>query len=137
MPDGVESTTGRRQVVASPIRAHRAPGSKPTAEYRSEAKRRHLYRISIEQFESLLEAQGGVCGICGTDSPGGKGGWHVDHDHACCPTKRSCGRCVRGLLCAGCNMALGRFLNVETLVRMVSYLGIEAEITISSRVGTK
>ena len=30
---------------------------------------------------------------------------HVDHDHECCRMKnRSCGKCVRGLLCHGCTL---------------------------------
>ena len=32
----------------------------------------------------------------------------VDHDHGCCPkSKKSCGKCVRGLACADCNFLLG------------------------------
>lgn len=31
----------------------------------------------------------------------------VDHDHACCPGLVGCSNCVRGLLCSGCNVALG------------------------------
>lgn len=60
------------------------------------------YRLSVGQFFTLLDAQEGRCAVCGTDEPG-DGAWHVDHDHACCPGRRSCGRCVRGLLCAHCN----------------------------------
>jgi len=69
---------------------------------------KRLYGITSEQFDEMLAAQGGGCGICGHTAT--KGRWDrlaVDHDHACCAEKRSCGKCVRGILCGGCNLALG------------------------------
>jgi hypothetical protein len=33
----------------------------------------------------------------------------VDHDHACCPGAKSCGKCVRSLLCASCNKGIAMF----------------------------
>jgi hypothetical protein len=30
----------------------------------------------------------------------------TDHDHECCPGRRSCGHCVRGVVCATCNSLL-------------------------------
>lgn len=89
----------------------------PVAERDRSLRRR--YGISAEEFDSLLAKQGGGCAACGTTEPRGKA-WHVDHDHACCPTRaRSCGKCIRGILCHGCNTALG---NVEDDVRRLQLL---------------
>lgn len=84
-----------------------------SAKYQDQAvnerwKRRMLYfNVSQERFEKMLAEQGGGCAICGVMSPGARD-WHIDHDHACCPEGgRSCGECVRGLLCGFCNTRLG------------------------------
>jgi hypothetical protein len=69
--------------------------------------RKYRTGLTQEMFDRLLEYQGHACAICRSPEPGGKGSWHIDHDHACCPGARSCGKCVRGLLCGACNMALG------------------------------
>jgi len=61
-----------------------------------------------------IERKGKRCGICGTRKPGGKGRWHIDHDHKCCHgTGRhvGCKKCVRGILCYHCNTGLGHFKN--------------------------
>jgi len=68
---------------------------------------RHMFGMTQERYEALLAAQGGLCAICGESEPGGIGTWHVDHNHACCAGKRSCGKCIRGLLCLQCNHMLG------------------------------
>ena len=78
----------------------------PAQRYRrSWLKRR--YNMTPAQYDDLLAAQGGGCAICKTKVSGGIGRFHIDHDHACCPEKmRSCGKCIRGLLCSYCNMHL-------------------------------
>lgn len=54
------------------------------------------YNISKETYLAMLEDQNGVCKICKQDLP-----LVLDHDHACCDVDaQSCGKCVRGLLCA-------------------------------------
>lgn len=69
------------------------------------AERARRYGLTVEAFGALLAK--GQCDCCGATEPGSKRGWHVDHDHACCSGFKSCGKCVRGLLCARCNVALG------------------------------
>jgi hypothetical protein len=60
----------------------------------------------------MLAAQDYACGICREPFEVGAR-ICIDHDHACCPVppgasySRSCGKCVRGLLCVKCNTWLG------------------------------
>lgn len=85
----------------------------------------YKYRLSLEAYGALLDAQGGACAICRIDAPTDirTSRFHVDHDHACCPGARSCGRCVRGLLCHACNTALGNFADdVDRLLAAVAYV---------------
>lgn len=41
----------------------------------------------------------------------------VDHDHTCCPGNKSCGKCVRGVLCPKCNWGLGHFRDNPAYLR--------------------
>jgi hypothetical protein len=86
-------------------------------------KQLKAHGITLDEFEGLLELQGGVCAICGQSE---KLVSHknrrvtmlqVDHDHTCCPHRNSCGHCIRGLLCSRCNTAIGFFLDDPNLLR--------------------
>lgn len=89
----------------------------------TERWRETRYGVTPARWAEMLNAQGGVCAICAADAPGGRGGWHIDHDHSCCPAGRSCGACVRGLLCHNCNTGLGRFADdTGRLQNAIDYL---------------
>jgi hypothetical protein len=64
------------------------------------------------------------CAICHTHVPGGRyNQWHIDHNHSCCPGMGSCGKCVRGILCAACNLLLGAVHDsASTLHAAATYL---------------
>jgi hypothetical protein len=97
---------------------------------RAEADLRYRYNLSASGYTRLLASQSGGCAICGI-KPGSKR-LAVDHDHACCPGRRSCGGCIRGLLCKRCNFYLlgqicketskGRVHAVSVLWRAIHYL---------------
>ena len=82
-----------------------------------EAREGHLRRtfgITQADYDELLVSQGGGCAICG--KPPGKISLHVDHDHGTGE--------IRGLLCVGCNNALGQFHDDPALlVRAIGYVG--------------
>jgi hypothetical protein len=101
--------------------AKQHPAKRPSLEKAMEYRKRwyaknpfydrlRLYGMSFEQFQKRLQEQDGKCALCGCvlEKP------FIDHDHACCPSTAKgkfkgspCGKCIRGLLCLACNMALG------------------------------
>jgi len=82
------------------------------------------FKISIEQFTEMLAAQGNCCLVCKTTTPGGAyNQWHVDHDHSCCGQenrKKTCGNCIRGILCSNCNLALGTAKDSSMILRALA-----------------
>ena len=86
---------------------------------RKRGLRRH-YGITIEEFENLLISNDNKCGICKTDKPGGKGVFHIDHNH-------STGK-IRGILCHNCNIGIGHMKEDETrLMQAIEYLRLHAK----------
>jgi hypothetical protein len=94
--------------------------------YFKELDLRTLYGLTLEQYNEKLKAQDGKCAICKKVPIK----FNVDHDHNCCSItgrkrvdRKTCGKCVRGLLCDGCNTALGRFKDSEEILqRAIDYL---------------
>jgi hypothetical protein len=87
------------------------------------SKLKSLYHITLEQYEQLHEAQGGVCAICkrpetATDKrTGKKRRLAVDHTNEHGVFK------VRGLLCQRHNMAIGLFgHSIALLLAATDYL---------------
>lgn len=79
---------------------------------------RSRYHINKEDFDKMFADQGKVCAICQSPDPGGSWNqWAIDHDHACCSGVKSCGKCIRGILCIPCNHGLGSFRDSPTSLR--------------------
>jgi hypothetical protein len=82
------------------------------------------YGLTPESYSALFDSQGRACAICRTTEPL-RGQWCVDHDHGCCTgTRRTCGECVRGILCGPCNQGLGLFADdagrLESAIKYLS-----------------
>jgi hypothetical protein len=65
------------------------------------------YNISVEKYEEILKNQNNCCPICKNSLNQEKKYPSIDHDHSCCEGKKSCGKCVRGVICNRCNTMLG------------------------------
>jgi hypothetical protein len=80
----------------------------------------YLYKLTPKRLAEMHAAQGNCCAACGEPV---EGRMDVDHDHACCADRRSCGECLRELLCRRCNTILGKVHDrVEILEALIGYL---------------
>lgn len=81
------------------------------------------YGISADEYQQILEFQGGVCAIC-RRANGRTKRLSVDHDHSL--------MIVRGLLCSNCNRGVLGHLrdSVEALLRAVDYLGSPPAVSV-------
>lgn len=78
------------------------------------ASRYYLYNVTKEFLIELYNSQEGKCAICG-QKPSTKRGLHIDHCH-------TTGK-VRGLLCHGCNTAIGLLKeDTELMTKAINYL---------------
>ena len=74
---------------------------------------KRTYNLSLEEWEALLEFQGGVCAICG--NPPVTKALHTEHNHTT--------GLVRGLACFFCNaQILRQRVTPELLRRAADYL---------------
>lgn len=110
--DGITRTCGKRRKLCSRHCKVRFFNSTENQRRWSFPKK---YGITVEEYQALLEAQGGVCAICGQpettvhSNTGTLWSLNVDHDH-------STGR-VRGLPCVPCNRGIGFLRDDPTTIR--------------------
>jgi len=89
--------------------------------------RRGRHGFSAAEIWAIVDAQGGVCAVCGSADWGPKGP-EMDHDHELArthahPVARGCRLCWRAALCHSCNTTLGMAQDSEErLAGLVAYL---------------
>lgn len=78
------------------------------------------YGLTDEALQAMMDKYQGMCWLCRK-----KPAVHIDHDHTCCSirSQQTCGKCIRGVLCSGCNTGLGQLGDsLEGLERATLYL---------------
>lgn len=106
----------------------KADGSLPPRKYSTEQARERgrkwRYGVTAEAYAEKLERQGGRCAICRRQSSEFARPLAIDHDHSCCASTPTCGKCNRGLLCAACNTAIHNAeRDANWFSRAAEYLG--------------
>lgn len=89
-------------------RRYHASDKKIASEKTWRNKLKREFGITVEQYNLMLESQGGVCYLCRNPDPDGKK-LAVDH----CHTHGN----IRGLLCRACNTGIGLLRDSPELLR--------------------
>jgi hypothetical protein len=118
--DGVKAQKKWAKEHPEAFRAYAKRYREKNPEKFQKAHRLKRYNLSEERFTSLLSLQDGKCALCretmGDDMV-------VDHDHSCCGSEKSCGKCIRGIIHRQCNIGIGAFKDdPEKCRRAVLYL---------------
>lgn len=105
--------------------------SKKSENYEKNVRKANLkkkYGITLEDYDSLLKRQKGVCDICKLPEPESSRFNYlcVDHDHNT--------GVVRGLLCYNCNTALGKFMDSPDNLRGAIFYLEKAQAKINSHI---
>jgi hypothetical protein len=76
---------------------------------------RNKYKLTADEYYKMIAR--------GCDSCGSHIGIAIDHDHSCCPKTKTCGNCIRGVLCRRCNTAEGIFkTNPQSIYGLIKYM---------------
>lgn len=97
---------------------------------------RSKHGMSPAQWAELWDAQDGKCYLCGDDLTSGHD-VQIDHDHQCCPQRKSCIYCRRGLACNRCNTAIGLALDDPARLRRMADNLEAAKAAAEARIATR
>ena len=90
--------------------------------------------LTWERFSALTHEQGDACFLCkrplllleGTarQKP------QIDHDHSlgCHPSKGSCDKCRRKMLCVACNLMVGMVESLDSVYTLLDYISLKKEL---------
>ena len=99
---------------------NKARSKKYYKEYQASGKARwyklaRKFGVTQQDYEAMWKEQGECCAICKTKEPRGRGDFHLDHNHN---TDEA-----RGILCAECNVGIGKLLDSPKVLRSaIAYL---------------
>lgn len=81
-----------------------------------------MYNLTEDEYQKMYDKNNGKCWICKKEV---SYYLHIDHDHSCCSGEKSCGKCIRGLLCHSCNSLLGHAKDSPDILKAsIKYLGL-------------